>query len=75
MDGTSGYTAGQTDDLTNVPSTIDHTVDYILHTDGAMVSVTGSGAIVGEELADRTPSGLWPSDHAGVVLTLHLAKP
>jgi endonuclease/exonuclease/phosphatase family metal-dependent hydrolase len=75
MDGTPGYTAGQTDDLTNVPSTIDHTVDYILHTDGAMASVTGSGAIVGEELADRTPSGLWPSDHAGVVLTLHLAKP
>jgi hypothetical protein len=37
--------------------------------------VTGSGAIVREELADRTPSGLWPSDHAGVVLTLHLAKP
>lgn len=26
--------------------------------------------IVGEELADRTPAGLWPSDHAGVVATV-----
>ena len=23
--------------------------------------------ILGDELGDRTPSGLWPSDHAGVV--------
>jgi endonuclease/exonuclease/phosphatase family metal-dependent hydrolase len=76
MDGTPGYTAGQSDDLTNVPSTIDHTVDYVLHSDDvALTAVTGSGDIVGEELSDRTPSGLWPSDHAGVVLTVHLAKP
>jgi hypothetical protein len=26
--------------------------------------------VVGDELGDRTPSGLWPSDHAGVVATL-----
>ena len=26
--------------------------------------------VVGEEPTDRTPSGLWPSDHAGVVATL-----
>src|SRR5215204_389810 len=26
--------------------------------------------VVGDELSDRTPSGLWPSDHAGVVATL-----
>jgi len=23
-------------------------------------------AVMGAELADRTPSGVWPSDHAGV---------
>lgn len=28
--------------------------------------------IVGEETDDRTPSGLWPSDHAGVVAALEL---
>jgi hypothetical protein len=26
--------------------------------------------LVGDKQADRTPSGLWPSDHAGVVATL-----
>jgi hypothetical protein len=31
--------------------------------------------VLGEELDDRTPAGLWPSDHAGVVATLHLARP
>lgn len=30
--------------------------------------------IVGEEPADRTASGLWPSDHAGVVTTLNAPK-
>jgi hypothetical protein len=28
--------------------------------------------VVGEEPADRTEGGLWPSDHAGVVATLRL---
>jgi endonuclease/exonuclease/phosphatase family metal-dependent hydrolase len=76
MDGTPGYTAGQTDDLNNVPSLIDHTVDYVMHNqDGVLDAIPGSGDIVGEELDDRTPSGLWPSDHAGVVLTIHLVRP
>ena len=30
--------------------------------------------VVGEEPADRTASGLWPSDHAGVIATLTLPK-
>jgi endonuclease/exonuclease/phosphatase family metal-dependent hydrolase len=33
---------------------------------------TAAADVVGEESADRTPSGLWPSDHAGVVATLQL---
>jgi hypothetical protein len=28
--------------------------------------------VVGEEAADRTAGGLWPSDHAGLVTTLRL---
>jgi hypothetical protein len=28
--------------------------------------------VVGEESADRPASGLWPSDHAGVVATLQI---
>ena len=30
--------------------------------------------VVGADAADRTPSGLWPSDHAGVVATLTAPK-
>jgi hypothetical protein len=26
--------------------------------------------VVGDKAADKTPSGLWPSDHAGVIATL-----
>jgi endonuclease/exonuclease/phosphatase family metal-dependent hydrolase len=76
MDGDPGYTAGQTDDLDNVPSQIDHRVDYIFHNaDGYVDGVIGAGEIVGEELSDRTPAGLWPSDHAGIVLTESIARP
>ena len=35
--------------------------------------VTGAD-LVGENPADRTPSGLWPSDHAGVAATLTFRK-
>jgi endonuclease/exonuclease/phosphatase family metal-dependent hydrolase len=31
--------------------------------------------IVGRDLAKRTPAGQWPSDHAGLVMTLGIAKP
>ena len=29
---------------------------------------------VGEQPGDRTASGLWPSDHAGVIATLKIRK-
>ena len=31
--------------------------------------------VVGDELGDRTPDGLWPSDHAGVVAAMLLRAP
>jgi len=31
-------------------------------------------AFVGVETTDKTPSGLWASDHAGVVATFRLPK-
>jgi hypothetical protein len=76
MGNAPGFTAGQASDLRNVPSALTHTVDYILYTDdGSIVAVPGSGHVVGDELEDRTPSGLWPSDHAGIVATLRIARP
>lgn len=74
MPGDPGYTAGQAADLMG-PSLLDHVVDYVMHdTDGFLDAVPDSGEIIGEEdPEDRTPSGLWPSDHAGVDITIHVA--
>jgi hypothetical protein len=74
--GDPGCTAGQAADLRNLPSALDHVVDYVMHDQDPYVDeVGGSGEILGEEVRDRTPSGLWPSDHAGVSLTLKIAEP
>ncbi|HEV8682367.1 MAG TPA: endonuclease/exonuclease/phosphatase family protein [Actinomycetota bacterium] len=74
--GDPGCTAGQQADLLNFPSELDHVVDYVMHNEDPYVdAVGGSGEIIGEEVADRTLSGLWPSDHAGVNLGLHIAEP
>ncbi|MQA84791.1 MAG: hypothetical protein GEV03_09255 [Streptosporangiales bacterium] len=67
-----GFTAGQSADLDNFPSLLDHRVDYVLYEAGKMRAVAAD--VVGEEDDDRTPAGLWPSDHAGVVATLRLAR-
>jgi len=56
-------------DLHNPDPTLTKRIDLIL-TRGGFETV--SADIVGEAAADRTASGLWPSDHAGVVATLEL---
>lgn len=72
------YTAGQPDDLDcRLPSTLDNTVDFVLHNaDGYIDAVRHSGDIVGEDPADctKTTPPLWPSDHAGVVVGLHIPE-
>ena len=70
------YTAGQTDDLDNVPSILDNTVDFVLFDkDFETKPVEQSCDIAGEELDDRTSTvpALWPSDHAAVAVDLRLA--
>jgi endonuclease/exonuclease/phosphatase family metal-dependent hydrolase len=71
-----GYTASFGDDLIADPSALDNTVDFVLHDDAWVLdAVTGTAQIVGEELDDRTDvHGWWPSDHAGIVVTLTFAK-
>lgn len=72
------FTAGQTDDLDNVPSNLDNTVDYVLFDkDFEPHPAEDSCDIAGEELDDRTDTtpALWPSDHAAVVVDMHIAKP
>ena len=72
------FTAGQTDDLNNVPSILDNTVDFVLYdADFETEPVERSCDIAGEELDDRTDTdpALWPSDHAAVIVDLRIAKP
>ena len=64
-----GFTCCQATDLLNPTSTLTERVDLVLTRGPFHV---GKATLVGEEPADRLPSGLWPSDHAGVVATLDL---
>ena len=66
----AGFTCCQAPDLRNPTSTLSQRIDYVLFR-GSVTALTAN--LVGHTQADRTPSGLWPSDHAGVrsVLQLH----
>lgn len=73
-----GYTSNQAPDLLNAESELFHRIDFILFRNrvtGTSGRITGAVAAetVGDEQADRTESGLWPSDHAGVYAELSLA--
>jgi len=58
--------------LLNPGSTLSRRIDLVLvRGDFAVLGID----VVGGESSDRTPSGLWPSDHAGVVATLRLPDP
>ena len=47
----------------------DHRIDLILAKPKLRAI---SGQVVGDQLRDRASNGLWPSDHAGVVMKLRL---
>ena len=64
----SGLTCCQAPDLLNPTSTLDQRVDFVFWR-GPVVSVSRAD-VIGAAQSDRTTSGLWPSDHAGVVATL-----
>ena len=66
------FTCCQADDILNPVSILDRRIDVVLFRSGFTVLGT---EIVGELPSDRTPSGLWPSDHAGVVSRLRLPNP
>ncbi|MDQ6934116.1 MAG: endonuclease/exonuclease/phosphatase family protein [Actinomycetota bacterium] len=61
-----GGTWGQNGRLRNEQSRIERRIDYI-YSRGAPAR---GCQVVGDRPEARTPSGLWPSDHAGVVATL-----
>jgi endonuclease/exonuclease/phosphatase family metal-dependent hydrolase len=66
-----GFTFAQDPDLLNPNSLLSQRIDLILVRGGIKVVDV---RLVGDDPDDRTPSGLWPSDHAGVVATLRIPK-
>jgi hypothetical protein len=64
-----GFTCCQATNLLNPTSTLTERVDLVL-TRGPFR--LGKAPLVGDEASDRLASGLWPSDHAGVVVNLEL---
>ena len=64
-----GLTCCQDADLLNPTSGLTERIDLVLTRDDIGVE---EAARVGDDPADRLPSGLWPSDHAGVVVSLEL---
>lgn len=62
-----GFTCCNAEDLLNPTPTLDIRVDHVLTRPGVDIF---QSVIVGTDQDNRTPSGLWPSDHAGVVATL-----
>jgi endonuclease/exonuclease/phosphatase family metal-dependent hydrolase len=66
-----GFTCCQAPDLRNVKSSLNQRIDLIFFRGDFDVEDV---QLVGNERGDRTPSGLWPSDHAGVAATLAIPE-
>ena len=64
-----GATWGQAEDLRNPTSQLQQRLDWILYRGPARAV---SATVVGADAHDRTPEGMWPSDHAGVLARLQL---
>ncbi|MHC4563969.1 MAG: exonuclease/endonuclease/phosphatase family protein, partial [Planctomycetota bacterium] len=71
-----GYTCCQPEDLLNFRPQLTRRVDVVLlHGDFGHVLPLRAAVFawrVGHRVRDKTPSGLWPSDHAGVVAAMRL---
>jgi hypothetical protein len=74
-----GYTCCEAANLLNADPSLDMRIDLVLMRDGVGMRqrsiVADAAEVVGGESTDKTPSGLWPSDHAGVVVKFHLGRP
>jgi endonuclease/exonuclease/phosphatase family metal-dependent hydrolase len=68
--GDPGFTCCQAPDLLNATSLLNHRIDLVMLRGAFQVTEI---SLIGNQPADRTPSGLWPSDHAGVAATLRLS--
>ncbi|MCU0500384.1 MAG: endonuclease/exonuclease/phosphatase family protein [Anaerolineae bacterium] len=68
-DSADGFTCCQADNLLNPTSTLDTRIDVVLLRGDFTVR---AAAVTGDSPANRTASGIWPSDHAGVVAIIEI---
>ncbi len=68
---TNGYTFGHQSHLRNEgpEGFMDRRIDFVFAGPQGNPTI-GEGFVLGDEKRDKTASGLWPSDHAGVVTKL-----
>jgi endonuclease/exonuclease/phosphatase family metal-dependent hydrolase len=66
-----GATWGQAEDLRNARSQLTRRLDWVLYRGQTHAS---SATVVGVDPGDRTPEGMWPSDHAGVLAGFRLEQ-
>lgn len=67
-DPVGGLTCGPSGDLSHPEPDLRDRIDYVF----ARGLTVRTCLVLGGEPQDRTPSGLWPSDHAGVVAELEV---
>jgi hypothetical protein len=74
----NGFTSGFDSWLDDPNDTLEERIDLIFVRNNPHQNMQAIGPViafvVGEEKKDRTPSGLWPSDHAGVIARLKIPK-
>jgi len=74
-----GFTYGHDLDLRNSTANFWKRIDYVFFRNGMqkhkyMKFKEVKAEVIGDELKDRTPSGLWPSDHGGVFAKIQMWK-
>jgi endonuclease/exonuclease/phosphatase family metal-dependent hydrolase len=69
-----GFTFGQNELVNNEESLMFERIDYVLGNFDGFETDKVKVKVVGDEPYDKTPSGLWPSDHAGVAAKISFEK-
>jgi endonuclease/exonuclease/phosphatase family metal-dependent hydrolase len=69
-----GFTCCQSELLDNAKSSLDERIDVILADFGLLAPKKIKADVLGDKKGDKTPSGLWPSDHAGVAAKLDFKR-
>ncbi|MEE8387924.1 MAG: endonuclease/exonuclease/phosphatase family protein [Acidiferrobacterales bacterium] len=72
----AGFTCCQAEFLVSINSAYNERVDYVLYRDEDLSPLGHKTRIdaelLGDEVEDKTASGLWPSDHAGVYARIRI---